>query len=168
MSRFPSKCSKSFITAIFLSLVCGLVIVYANTDAKHAIVYIRGVQTAIEENGTASDYRDGSHGLCSWTNNNIGSAQPSYRVLDPSSCWTVCQNTGFEIQRINLGKRQTTNWYQSVSALPTYRHVLCMSRNGYINRVVYGNARHFIYHDGGVFDNWTFANHIVSCTSCNP
>lgn len=158
---------RASVLAILVTLAV-IVSVSANTDSKRAVVYISGVQTTIEENGTAGDYQDGSHGLCSWTNNNLGSSQPSYRVIDPSSCWTVCQGNGYEIARINPGRRETTSWYQSLSAAPTYRDTLCMSVNGYINRVVHANAHHFIYHDGGVYDNWTSANHTVSCTTCNP
>jgi len=162
-----NKMKRASMLAVLMAIVA-IVTVSANTDSKRAVVYISSTQTTIEENGTAADYQDGSHGLCSWTNNNIGSSNPSYRVIDPSSCWTVCQGNGYEIQRINPGRSATTNWYQSLSAFPTYHHVLCMSVNGYINRVVHANAHHFIYHDGGVYDNWTSANHTISCTTCNP
>lgn len=157
--------------AIFVA-VCGLIIfvinVYANTDLKTKMVYINNNYTEIREVGIAGDTYDGQHGYCNWLNNNYGSSAASYRVIDPSSCWTVCQSNGYVIDRINPGKAETTNWYQSLNAYPSYHHPLCMSMNGRYNRVVNGNARHFIWHDGGVFDNWTLANHTITCTTCNP
>jgi hypothetical protein len=43
--------------------IASIVTVSANTDSKRAVVYISSTQTTIEENGTAADYQDGSHGL---------------------------------------------------------------------------------------------------------
>lgn len=145
-----------------------IIVVNANTDLKSKMVYISNNYTEIREVGIAGDSQDGETGYCNWLNNNYGSSASSYSVIDPSSCWTVCQANGALIQRINPGKAETTNSYQSLNAYPSYRSTLCMSINGYNNRVVNANARHFIWHDGGVFDNWTSANHTISCSTCNP
>lgn len=165
--------TKSFKGWLSISVaICGLilfvVVVNANTDQKSKNVYINGNFTEIREIGIAGDANDGQHGYCNWLNNNYGSSAASYRVIDPSSCWTVCQSNGLLIDRINPGKSETTNWYQSVTAYPTYRSTFCMSMSGRYDRIVNASAHHFIYHDGGVFDNWTSANHTITCTTCNP
>jgi len=145
-----------------------IIVVNANTDLKSKMVYISTNYTEIREVGVAGDCQNGQCGHCNWLNNNIDSSASSYRVIDPSSCWTVCQANGALIQRINPGKAETTNWYQSLNAYPTYHNTICMSMSGNYDRVVNANAHHFIWHDGGVFDSWTSVNHTITCTTCNP